>query len=274
MRNLIIALVILLPIVIGCNEDEDRIIQTDLTAEAAELFSISNTWNESLYFALIPWEEYVQMGTVGSVKLPSCPDIFLNEESREVTLQFPASTECTQSGTYARSGKLIIRFDTTLLSPAKKWTMEYDAYKFRTNTIEGIRTFTGNDSLQVLEEFNEITEKTENKLSSTFSGKLIHTKTYANDSVSSFTSLGRIQGTNAAGRNFEITLENPINHFISCYHQNEILPSTGMENWFVSRKGNSQVSYGVTYEPQIDGCKVSANATLPDGRKFLLNPTE
>lgn len=271
----------------SCEEDEDKVIQTDLPTEAAELFSVSKDWSESLYFAMISWEEYQQIDTVG---LPNCPDILLDEYTKEVTLDFLASTECEQTGDYSRSGKLIIKFDTTAQSPNKKWTMEYEDYRFGSNTIEGIRSFSSDDSLQILEEFTEIIERTENDLSTLFSGKFLHTKTYGidslktdsltNDSLSistelkSFSSLGNIKGVNAAGRDFEITINNPLKHSISCYQQNEILPNTGKENWFVSRGGNSEVNYTTTYEPLLEDCKVAVNTILPDGRKLLLNPRE
>ncbi len=265
----------------SCEEDEDKVIQTDLTKEAAELFSISKDWNESLYFAMLSWEQYQQLDSVG---LPSCPVISLDEKAKEVTLDFLSNTVCDQAGEYARSGRLIIKFDTTTISPIKKWTMEYDEYRFGSNSIEGIRSFSSEDSLQVSEEFIEIIERTQAELSSEFSGKFLHTKDYLSDSLTtdslrihsllSLTSVGRITGVNAAGRDFEITMDTPVIHSISCYQQNEILPSNGKENWFVARRENSEVTYTVTYEPLLEDCKVSATAILPDGRKLLLNPNE
>src|SRR5690606_13757871 len=143
--------------------------------------------------------------------------------------------------------------------------------------------FSSDDSLLISEEFTELIEKTENELSTEFSGKFLHTKTYFSESIPtdsiptdsiptdsiptdsiptdslsndtlaippfiSFTSTGRIQGVNAAGRDFEITIDSPIQHSITCYQQNEILPSVGKSSWFVSRGGTSEVSYDVTYE--------------------------
>ncbi|REG83070.1 hypothetical protein [Algoriphagus antarcticus] len=281
MKKIIFGLIILMPILMSCEEDEDKVIQTDLTKEAAELFSISKDWNESLYFAMLSWEQYQQLDSVG---LPSCPVISLDEKAKEVTLDFLSNTVCDQAGEYARSGRLIIKFDTTTISPIKKWTMEYDEYRFGSNSIEGIRSFSSEDSLQVSEEFIEIIERTQAELSSEFSGKFLHTKDYLSDSLTtdslrihsllSLTSVGRITGVNAAGRDFKITMDTPVIHSISCYQQNEILPSNGKENWFVARRENSEVTYTVTYEPLLEDCKVSATAILPDGRKLLLNPNE
>jgi len=271
MKKLIFGLIILLPILMSCEEDVDKILQTDLSTEAAELFSISKNWNESLYFAMISWEKYQRLDTIG---LPSCPDIILDKNAKEVTLNFLSSTACIQTGAYDRSGKLIIKYDTTLVSPNESWTMEYDNYTFGTNSIEGVRTFSSDNSLQVSEEFIGLIEKTEKELSTEFSGKFIHTKTFFSDTLASFTSLGRIKGINAVGRDFEITIDSPLIHNISCYQQNEILPTTGKGNWFVSRGGTSDVSYTVTYEPLLEDCKVAVNANLPDGKKLRLNPSE
>lgn len=260
----------------SCEEDEDKVIQTDLPTEAAQLFSISTDWNESLYFAMLSWEEYQQ---IDSVALPSCPEVSLDKDTKEVTLNFLASTTCAQTGEYGRSGKLVIKFDTTVTSPARKWTMRYDDYFFGTRAISGTRTFSSeDDSLQVSEEFADLIEKTENELSTEFEGKFLHTRLFskdssARDSLSGLASTGRITGVNAAGRAFEIAIETPVLHNISCYTQNEILPSSGLENWFVSRKGNSEAIYSVSYEALLGDCSVSANATLPDGKKLLLNPS-
>ena len=133
MRKLIFGLTLLIPILVSCAEDEDKVIQTDLPTEALELFSISKDWNESLYFAMISWEQYQELDTVG---LPSCPAILLNENTREVTLNFLSSTECIQTGNYERSGKLIIQYDTISGGSNQSWTMEYEDYFF-----ENIRFF-------------------------------------------------------------------------------------------------------------------------------------
>lgn len=271
MKKLIFGLIVLLPILMSCEEDVDKILQTDLSTEAAELFSISKDWNESLYFAMISWEEYQQLDTIG---LSSCPDIILDKITQEVTLNFLSSSDCIQTGIYGRSGKLIIKYDTTLLNPNQSWTMTYDNYTFGSNSIEGIRTFSSDNPLQVAEEFIGLIEKTEKELSTEFSGKFIHTKSFFSDTLVSFTSLGRIKGINAVGRDFEITTDSPVIHNISCYQQNEILPTTGKGNWFVSRGGTSEVSYTVTYESLLEDCKVAVNANLPDGKKLRLNPSE
>jgi hypothetical protein len=269
MRKMIFGLIVLLPILMSCEEDEDKVIQTDLSVEAGQLFNISKVWNESLYFAMISWDEYQHMDTLS---LPSCPEISIDEINQEVTLNFLSSTTCAQTGEYGRSGKIILKFEATVASPIKKWTMEYDDYFFETNSIKGIRTFSSNNSLLVSEHFTKIIQKTNKELNTEFSGKFIHTKSFTGDSLSSFTSLGGLQGKNAVGRDFEIFIDIPLLHNIFCYQQNEILPNTGKENWFVSRSGISEVAYSLTYEPQLEGCKVFANAILPDGRKLLLNP--
>lgn len=270
MRKLIFGLIMLVPMLMSCEEDEDKVIQTDLPTEANELFNISQAWKESLYFAMISWEEYQQLD---SLNLPSCPSIHLDQETKEVTLDFLASTTCVQSGEYNRSGKLIIAYDAAVIGRNRKWSMQYDNYLFGTDSIKGIRNFSSDNSLMISEEFTEIIEKTEKELTTEFSGKFVYSKTYSGDSLVSFSSVGRISGKNPAGRNFEIILDSPVQHSISCYQQNEILPSTGKETWVVSRGGNSEVNYTTTYEALLENCKTAANTMLPDGKKLLLNPT-
>ncbi len=270
MRKMIFRLLVLMPILMSCEEDEDRVIQTDLFLEAGQLFNSSKVWNESLYFALITWDEYQQIDTLS---LPGCPEISIDENTKEVTLNFLSGADCPQAGKYVRSGKLVIKFHSTAVSPTKKWTMEYVDYFFGKSSIKGIRTFSSDNSLLVSEDFTNIIKKTDQELNTEFSGKFIHTKTLINNTFSSFTSVGRIKGINAAGRDFEINIESPLRHMLTCYRQNAILPNTGKENWFVSRGGNSEVNYTCTYE-LLEDCIISATAILPDGRKLLLNPKE
>jgi hypothetical protein len=252
----------------SCVEDEEKVIQTDLPTEAAELFSIADDWNESLYFAMISWERYLQLDTTG---LPGCPTILIDEKTKKVTLDFLPSTTCIQTGKYKRSGQLIIKFDTIAVSPLKKWTMEYDNYFFETNSLSGIRKFSSTNEINVLEEFTDIIERTEKDLKSEFSGTLQHTKGWVADTLSSFTSSGKISGINAAGRDFELTTASEFLYSVSCFQQNEILPKMGKANWLVCRGINSSVTYSVTYESLIEDCKVAVNAILPDGKKLLLN---
>ena len=255
----------------SCEEDEEKVIQTDLSTEAAQLFSISKDWSESLYFAMISWKEYQN---IDSLNLPNCPAVFLDQENKEITLNFLDSTTCIQSGEYSRSGKLIIKFADPLDSLVDQWTMVYDDYRFDSKNIDGFRTFTRVDSLQVMEEFTALIERTDNGLSTEFSGNFSHSKIYIDDTLSHFSSTGNISGVNAVGRGFEIAIIEPINHTVFCLQANEILPAAGNENWFVSRGGTSEVTYSTSYESLIDSCKVAVNTTLPDGRKLFLNPTE
>ncbi|WP_439488224.1 hypothetical protein [Algoriphagus sp.] len=287
MRKLILPIICLITLLVSCKEDEDKVIHTDLPAEANQLFGISQNWNESLYFAMLQWEDYIQMDSLG---LPGCPDIMLDSMTKEVTLDFVSSTECIQSGQYTRSGKLIIKYDTSNLYSDKKWSVEYADYKFDNKSLDGIRYFSNTDSVHVSEEFTDLVERTENSLSTEFSGKFLHTistviDSLAADSLSSdsvtyrpkltsFSSIGRISGVNAVGRDIEITMDTPIIHLVECYEQNEILPSIAKESWIVSRGGTSWVTYSVQYEQLTEACQVTAIATLPDGKQLLLNPAE
>ena len=271
MRKILFGLIVLLPILMSCKEEEDKVIQTDLPTEANDLFRISKAWNESLYFAMISWEEYQQ---IDSLKLPNDPIVHINQESKEVTLEFIADSVSIKANKNYRLGKLIISYDTTVLSPNRKWSMEFEDYFFRTDAIYGKRNFSSDDSLVFSEEFTDLIVKTEKELSTTFSGNFVHAESYAEDSTRSISSIGRMTGVNPVGRNFEIILDSPTIHSVFCYQQNEIIPKTGKETWIVSRAGNSIVNYTTTYDPLQDTCRVAVNTILPDGRKLLMNPTQ
>ncbi len=149
--------------------------------------------------------------------------------------------------------------------------MEYENYFFESKSIKGNRVFLSNNGADVLEEFSGINESTESDLHAEYSGAVQHTLTMDGDSLISFTSTGEINGVNAAGRDFEISIVSTLVNSAYCFQQNEILPNTGKANWVVSRGGDSNVTYTVTYEQLIEECKVAVNAILPDGKKLLLN---
>ena len=101
-RNYFLYLAILLSS-FGCQDDADKVISTDLPAEANQMFEISTAWSESLYFSLLTFEEYASMDS--TFILPGCPIVSVETEGRKVTLEFLASTECTQSDEGKGRGK-------------------------------------------------------------------------------------------------------------------------------------------------------------------------
>ncbi len=253
---------------IGCQEDADKVIGTDLPTEASQIFAVSTAWSESLYFGLLTFEEYQAMESTSN--LPGCPNLIIENDTRKVFLDFDTENECPQTGTFKRTGKLIIEFSLTG-GAISTWILEYVDYSFEGNSMRGIRTFRKESNTDILESFNPITFKTEKQLTSVFSGNLKHTKALAISNSIGIISGGNITGKNAAGRDFSIEI--PFNRLMltSCFQKNELIPVAGSETWNIARSSNKQVTHQMNYE-LIDSCKVAANVLLSDGRQLLLNP--
>ncbi|WP_296703715.1 hypothetical protein [Algoriphagus sp.] len=250
----------------GCQEDAEKFIETDLPTEAAQLFNISTAWSESLYFALITFEEFQAIDSTSS--LPGCPNLIIENDTRKVFLDFDIENECLQTGTKKRSGKLILEFS-LVGGTNPTWVLEYDNYSFDGNRIRGIRTFRKDISNDIIENFNPITFKTEKDLTTVFTGNLKHKKGITNSI--GIISGGIITGKNAAGREFSIDI--PFNRLMlsTCFQNNELIPVTGTETWIIERGSNKKAIHELKYE-LIDSCNVAANVLLSDGRKLLLNP--
>jgi hypothetical protein len=252
----------------GCQEDADKLIGTDLPKEASQMFDVSTAWSESLYFGLLSFEEYQAMESTSG--LPGCPNLIVESDTRKVFLDFDTENECTQTGTFKRSGKLVIEFSLTG-GAIPTWILEYDDYSFEGNSIRGIRTFRKDNNGDISESFDPITLETEKELTYTLKGNLRHAKGSSISNSIGVISGGNITGINAAGRDFSI--ETPFNRLMLtlCFQDNELIPVAGSETWNMARGSNKNVTYELKYE-LVDSCNVAANVLLPDGRQLLLNP--
>jgi hypothetical protein len=258
-------LLLLFPLLFACEEDEDKTIQTDLTMEASQLFDISNSWGESLYFAMLRWEDYQ---TVNPSDLPGCPKIALEQSLKQVTLEFLPDSACIKTGQTIRSGKIILDYSPENLS-TQNWTLEYQNYTINQDSLEGTRKFSRSDFNKVSEQFENLILKTNNGVNSTFSGNLNHTTISLRLELIGISSLGTITGTNPAGRKFTTELTDPRQILVSCSKENEILPISGKESWTVARGSSKNVIHQINYE-STGNCQVNATVTLADGRSLVL----
>lgn len=268
MKRIHFLFIILFMATIGCQEDADKVIGTDLPTEASQMFDLSTAWSESLYFGLLTFEEYQAMDSTSI--LPGCPNLIVEIDTRKVFLDFDSENECLQTGTYTRSGKLILEFPLAS-GPTSTWFLEYDNYSFDGNSLSGIRTFRKDSNEDIIETFDPLTFRTEKELTSVFTGNLKHTKDSSKSDSIGVISGGSITGRNAAGRDFSIEI--PFNRLMLtyCFQKNELIPVAGSETWNISRSSNKNVIHQLKYE-LIDSCNVAANVLLPDGRQLLLNP--
>jgi hypothetical protein len=252
---------------LGCEEDEDKIFQTDLSLEANQLFGISTVWGESLYFGLLNFEEYSQ---IPSVELPGCPSILIESVEKRVTLTFDPTNVCEQSGKVKRTGKLILQYP-FISSNSSPWILTYEGYTFQNDTIKGTREFSVTALNQVKETFIYLKTTSIKRLNTTFSGNLNHSLTKLRNKLIGLSSSGSISGTNSTGRSFSIDISSPRQSLATCFSQNEILPIAGKENWTIDRGQSRVVIHSINYETS-GSCAVTAKVTLSDGRNLLVIP--
>jgi hypothetical protein len=251
----------------ACQENEEKIIQTDLSKEANQLFNISNYWGESLYFALLKWEDYKQ---IVPCELPGSPKISLEQTLKQVTLEFLPDTLCVKTGRANRTGKIRLDYPSEL-SANREWTIEYQGYTVNQNSISGIRRFLNTKSNEVAEEFENLDLTTQDGVESSFSGNFIHTTNRINLELVRVSSIGMLSGINPVGRKFTTEFVSPRQILASCIKENEILPFAGKESWTVERGSDKKVIHQINYE-STGNCTVNATVTLSDGRYLVLTP--
>jgi hypothetical protein len=252
---------------LGCEEDENKNFQTDLSLEANQLFRISTVWGESLYFGLLNFEDYSQ---IPSGELPGCPSVLIESAEKRVTLTFDPTNICEQTGGVKRTGKLILQYPlfSTNSSP---WILTYQGYTFQNDTIRGAREFSVTALNQVKETFINLKTTSNKNLNTTFSGTLNHSLTKLRNKLIGMSSTGSISGTNSTGRNFSIDISSPRQSLAACFSQNEILPIAGNENWTIDRGQSRVIMHSINYETS-GSCAVTAKVTLSDGRNLLVIP--
>lgn len=252
---------------ISCKEEEEKIISTDLAVEAISLAKASNAWNEGLFFALIPYDQYTLMQ---SQDLPGCPKIQIEKDQKLVVLSFDSANSCDQKGKSKRSGKIILDF-ASVDSAVPTWFLKYELYDFEGASIDGIRVFSKRSNGSVKENFESLKHLTKNGLTHQYSGDLLHALVEEYKLPLSVITSGMISGRNPVGRGFSIDFGVKRNLSFSCFSQNLLTPLGGTERWQVSRGDASPIQYLLTYESKSD-CNSDAYLLFPDGKKLLLNP--
>jgi hypothetical protein len=252
---------------VSCEEDEGKILQTDLSHEANQLFEISNAWGESLYFGLLSLEDYSQ---ILINELPGCPSVVIEAAAKRVTLTFDPKNPCEQSGKVKRAGKIIIQYPLTNTA-SSIWTMTYQDYVFQKQLIQGIREFNYTSLNQVKEVFTNLKTTNDRQINTTFSGSLTHIITKLRLKLIGMSSTGAITGINPAGRSFMLEITSPRQALGTCFSQNQILPIAGKENWTINRGQGRDVIHSINYE-SAGSCAVTATVKLSDGRNLIVLP--
>lgn len=258
----------IMAIISSCTGDVDKVITTDLQAEGNEIFRISLALEESLFFAFQTIEDFKK---IDSLPLPGCPEITVNEGEKIVTLEFSSQSQCASNHNLKRSGKINIKYITTnVLETITR--MEYEDYKVRDYSIEGIRDFNQIRSLinpnRRTESFEDILIINESGSSTRLRGEVVHNLVFENQALKEFTSSGSLEGRNITGRPIKMIQSSPKRYNVSCLDSGFVTPNQGAENWQIFRNETQSVSHNLIYEQESD-CNNIATITLQDGRVMV-----
>lgn len=252
---------------ISCQEDADKVIRTDLSVEANQLLETSSNWGESLFFAMLNFEDYQQMQ---SEFFPGCPEIQVSDGDRRVVLDFTNKKGCDEDDKTFRSGKIILDFSKKTSSPSL-WTMNYENYTYKGFKIEGTRTFSFNNLSQIKESFENLTFQSEKGLNTILSGNFFHNLTFVGGNLSSLKTTGQLQGKNPAGRSISMEIQTLREEQFQCFLTDEPgLPNSSVEVWEISRTSSQVVSHTLFYK-STNPCLIQVEALLSDGRRLQLN---
>ena len=251
----------------SCTEEVSRDINTDLTQEAAQLFSLSEAIGEGSYLANISPTEY---DSIISEQLPGCPAIVFSEDSTKISFDYSLALDCEEENKIARSGKIVLDFsDYDSISPT--WTMRYEEYSYGGTRMEGLRIFKSLSWDENQEMFENLSVKLEKNLGFMVDGNFSYSVYRADLKPQSLSARGKIEGINPAGREFAIVTSSAKEQRFECYGFGWVLPFSGSDSWTVSRTGHSSLDYQVSFQ-NTDTCNPTVTAKLPDGRSLQLHP--
>lgn len=250
----------------GCGEEDDQNLRTDLPTEAQQIFSVSKIQNEHLFLALTSWEEFT---SIDPSSLPGCPTLVLEQESKRVTLNYSNSEACEVS--QVRSGSIVL--DLALQeSDSQEWFMEFADYSYEGDTLKGIKVFKKISNQVISQSFENLKVTSTQNASFVLQGELTHTKPpIIGPSVSLLSTTGQITGKNPIGRSVSMNVTEPILSVRSCQLSQKDLPTSGTETWEIERGNRNSVSHWLSYE-STGICETVAKMQLSDGRVLILNP--
>ena len=264
---------LLLLLMSSCFGDIDKEISTDLQFEGNEIFNISFSLEESLYF---PFQPIDYFRFAKSIEIPGCPDVTLDENLKKVTLDFTVKKECINSLFVSRSGKIHLQYITNTVLESTV-SVEYEDYSVQGMKIEGKRDFKRTNSLlnpnRRIESFQDLFIIDENESSSRINGDFTHQLQFLNGMMTGFLSTGEIEGRNIAGRRLKMTQTAAKNYNVTCINGGFLLPTQGTENWQIFRNETQATSHRLVYTLE-NQCNSIATITLDDGRLMVFRLTQ
>jgi hypothetical protein len=264
----------LLLLVLGsCFGDIEKDISTDLQFEGNEIFNISFSLEESLFF---PFQTIEYFRVAESLEIPGCPDVSIDENLKKVTLDFSVKKECVNNLYVPRVGKIHLQYiSNSILESVVR--LDYENYSVRGIKIEGSREFKRANILlnpnRRAESFQNLLIINKNNSSSKIDGDYTHQLVLTNGLLTEFSSSGAIEGRNIAGRPIKMNQTVAKNYKINCINSGLLLPGQGSENWGIFRNETQATNHRLVYS-LVDPCNSSATITLEDGRLMVFRLTE
>jgi hypothetical protein len=259
----------LLVLLTSCLGDADKNITTDQQVEGTEIFRISQSLEESLFFALQSFEYFK---TVDPATLPGCPDVTVSDANRSVSLVFSTKSTCTNNSNTPRSGRILLQYiNRSILESSVVLT--YDNYFFKGNAIEGLREFRRLTSIanpnRRTEIFENLTIRNEKNSSSRISGTFVHQLIFQNANLIQFNSGGMIEGRNIAGRAIKMTQGALKSYELACILEGTLMPKQGSESWEITHGAGQTFAHNLSYSGE-NTCKSTATLKLQDGRVMVV----
>ena len=257
----------------SCFGDIEKDISTDLQFEGNEIFDISLSLEEYLFF---PFQTLDYFLLTESLDIPGCPDVTVDERLKKVTLDFSEKEECTYSPFVQRLGKIHLQFisNSGLESTVR---LEYEDYSVQGMKIEGIRDFKRSNSLLNpnirTETFQDLLILNKINSSSRINGNYTYQLVLLNGILTGFSRTGEIEGRNIAGRPIKMTQTAAKSYTVSCIKNGLLLPGQGSENWQVFRNETQATEHKLVYTSEQQ-CNATATITLNDGRLMVFRLTE
>lgn len=257
----------------SCLGDFDKDINTDLRFEGKEIFNISLSLEESLVF---PFQSIDYFRLSGSLEVPGCPDVTIDENNKKVTLAFSVKKECVNSPYVPRTGKIHLHYITNTALESTV-SVEYEDYTVRGMKMEGKRDFKRTNSLlnpnRRTETFQDLFIIDGNNSSSRINGDFTHELGIQNGILTGFSRTGQINGRNIAGRAIKMTQTAVKNYNVNCIKSGFLLPVQGAENWQIFRNETQATNHRMVFTLE-NQCNSIATITLEDGRLMVFRITE
>ncbi|MCH6201177.1 hypothetical protein MMU07_16445 [Aquiflexum sp. LQ15W] len=257
----------------SCFGDVDKDISTDLQFEGIEIFGVSLSLEESLFF---PFQTIDYYRLAESLEIPGCPDVTIDENLKKVTLAFSVKKECVNNLYAPRSGKIHLQYISNSIVESTV-RMEYEDYSVRGIKIEGFREFKRANILlnpnRRTESFQDLFIIDGNKSSTRITGNYTHQLIVLNGILTGFSSTGDIEGRNIAGRSVRMTQTVAKSYNINCIKNGFLLPGQGSENWGFFRNESQATNHRLVYTLE-NQCNSIATITLEDGRLMVFRLAE